>query len=127
MIVMNEKRLIDATTLLNHLSVLSKENPDMECLYRDFMKIVREMPIEQTNLDAKLEVLNLKDNDVLIVKIDIDSYSVKEIQEIADCIKRRVDCATLFVSKDVDFSVKSKNLTIENLQMCIDRLRGDTN
>ena len=124
---MNEKRLIDATALLNHLSVLSRENTDMEFLYRDFMKIVREMPTAQINLDAKLEALHLQDNDVLIVKIDTDSYSVKEIQAIADTINSRVNHSTVFVSKDIDCSVRDKESLIEDLQRVIDRLRGDTN
>lgn len=78
------------------------------------------------NLDANLEVLHLTENDILLVKIDTDSYCPKELQEIAKFFKEHVkDHDVIFVSKDVDVSTKNKESCIAELQAIIDRLRGD--
>lgn len=78
------------------------------------------------NLDAKLEVLHLTEDDILLVKMDTDSYCPKELQEIAKFFKEHVkDHNVIFVHKDIDVSVQNKESCIAELQAIIDRLRGD--
>jgi len=123
---MNKKRLVDANALIRHIANLERENEDTLLTYEEVKRFIRNAPTDTTNLDAKLDVLQPSKNDIIIAEVDMEQFTVYEIQNIAKVIEERFsDIPVIFTTKDITFTVKDKNEVMSELQKIIDKMRSD--
>lgn len=123
---MNEKRLVDANALIRHIANLERENEDTLLTYEGVKRFIRNAPTDTTNLDAKLDVLQPSKNDIIVAEVDMEQFTVYELQNIAKVINERFrDIPVIFTTKDITFTVKDKSEFISELQKIIDKMRSD--
>lgn len=76
-------------------------------------------------LSVDFSTLKSSDEDVIVAKIDVDSYTVDDIEQIFSAISKRVgDTPVIFVPKYVNFTVESRSEVISELQNIINKLLG---
>ena len=80
-------------------------------------------------LSVDFSTLKPSYGDVVVAKIDVDSYTADDIKQISSAISKGIgDTPVIFVPKDVNFTVESTSEVISEviseLQNIINKLRG---
>lgn len=111
---MTNREIIEILQYMRH-DVLANSNKDTA-----LVKAVEALSVDFSTLKPS-------DGDVIVAKIDVDSYTVKEMEIFYNTVRERVgDTPVIFVPKDIDFTVENKSEVISELQSIIDKLReGD--